>query len=182
MSPSLTPCQENYLEHIYCLAREGVPVRVRDIADAAGVRMPSVTRALGRLAEAGLVVHQRYGSVEITEQGRSAAEAIRQRHHCVHTLLVDLLAMTEDQASAEICRLEHVLSQEVLARLEVLFDHALSPGSADWREELQAKLRRHCRRRGQPGIGGTGIGSANLHVQHGAVDGPEADTCSDGAG
>ena len=72
---SLTPSQENYLEHIHRLSQSG-PVRIREIAEAAGVRLPSVTRAVSKLAESGLVKHQAYGTVEITGQGVEAAKAV----------------------------------------------------------------------------------------------------------
>jgi Mn-dependent DtxR family transcriptional regulator len=143
VSLRLTPGQENYLEHIHRLssAEGGGAVRIRDIALAAGVRMPSVTRAVARLAEAGLVVHQPYGRVEITRQGALAAEAVCRRDRCLHTLLVEVLDMDPERAEAEVCRLEHVLSNDVLTRLEVLVGHAQGAANRKWLAALQRKIR-----------------------------------------
>ena len=100
MAQTLTPSQENYLEHILQLSRKG-PVRVREIAEAAGVKLPSVTRAVGKLAAHGFVRHQAYGSVEITPEGVKAAQAVVRRDDCLMGLLVDVLDMDEEIAKLE---------------------------------------------------------------------------------
>ena len=122
MARNLTPSQENYLEHILRLSREG-PVRVRGIAQATGVKLPSVTRALNRLGQAGMVSHQAYGTCEITAAGIRAARFVVRRDDCLRRLLVEILAMEYKEAEVEICRLEHMLSDKVLRRLEILVDY-----------------------------------------------------------
>lgn len=161
MTRALTPSQENYLEHIHRLSAGG-PVRVREIAEAAGVRLPSVTRAVARLREAGLVRHQAYGVVEITPKGIDAAKAVIRRDDCLQELLEGILGMDPEAARSEVCRLEHVVGSEVLARLEVLVAHAAAPGSTSWRAALARKLRRL--RDGASGEPGPDVGAANLHA------------------
>ncbi len=139
MPTRLTASQENYLEHIFQLGRSA-PVRVRDIAQAAGVRLPSVSKAIGRLVDAGLARHEAYGRVEITEKGLKAASLVARRDECLTRLLVDVLGMPASRAAAEVCRLEHSVGAEVLQRLEVLAAHAASPASAAWRRALARRL------------------------------------------
>ncbi|MCE9581522.1 MAG: metal-dependent transcriptional regulator [Planctomycetes bacterium] len=139
MATRLTASQENYLEHILRLGRSA-PVRVRDIAGAAGVRLPSVSKAIGRLVDAGLARHEAYGRVEITQRGLRAARLVARRDECLTRLLVDVLGMAPDRAAAEVCRLEHSLDSDVLARLEALVVHAASPASATWRRGLAKRL------------------------------------------
>ncbi|MEM7232188.1 MAG: metal-dependent transcriptional regulator [Planctomycetota bacterium] len=161
MSENLTPSQENYLEHIHRLSKEG-PVRVREIAAAAGVRLPSVTRAVGKLAAACLVSHQAYGTVEITATGIRAAEEVVRRDSCLQRLLVDVLAMNEDTAKDEVCRLEHVVSLDVLSRLEILVRHATLDSSASWLNGLRRKVRKL-----DPSSSSRGdaqVGNASLHA------------------
>ena len=158
---SLTPSQENYLEHIHRLSKNG-PVRVREIAEAAGVRLPSVTRAVSRLADSGLVRHQAYGTVEVTKHGIQAAQAVVRRDSCLQSLLVDVLDMDEENAKAEVCRLEHVLGAEVLSRLETLLSHATSSASSPWLQSLHRKLRRN--RTAKSKQGGAQVGNASLHA------------------
>ena len=157
----LTPSQENYLEHILRLSEKD-SVRVHEIAAAAGVRLPSVTRAVSRLAEKGLVRHQSYGEVEITREGIRAAKAVRRRDDCLTTLLVEVLAMDAESAKSEVCRLEHVLGLEVLARLEVLVRHATADGSRSWIKSLRRKLNSEIPRSRQ--TRGSMVGNASLHA------------------
>lgn len=158
---SLTPSQENYLEHIHRLSQSG-PVRIREIAEAAGVRLPSVTRAVSKLAESGLVKHQAYGTVEITRHGAEAAKAVMRRDHCLQSLLADVLDMDEQDAETEVCRLEHVLSAEVLDRLETLLEHATSRHSTGWLRALHRLLRR--RRGSRRASSDAQVGNASLHA------------------
>jgi DtxR family Mn-dependent transcriptional regulator len=139
MPTPLTASQENYLEHILRLGRSA-PVRVRDIAEAAGVRLPSVSKAIGRLVDAGLARHEAYGRVEITSRGLRAAELVARRDDCLTRLLVDVLGMPPARAAAEVCRLEHSIDSDVLARLEALVEHAASPASARWRRGLARRV------------------------------------------
>ena len=164
MVRSLTPSQENYLEHILQLSERGRGrVRIREIAEAAGVKLPSVTKAVGKLAEDGFVRHQAYGTVEITEAGIKAAQAVVRRDDCLMGLLVDVLNMDEDTAKAEVCRLEHVLGVEVLTRLEVLVSEATNSKSRRWLTSLHERLEYSCPRRRVSK--GTQVGTASLHVR-----------------
>jgi len=155
----LTPSQENYLEWIYRLAEQG-PVRVGELARRMAVRLPSASRAVNGLAEAGLVRHESYGLVELTPGGRTAGREIIRRHACLTRLLVEVLGMEQDKAGVEVHRLEHTLSAEVLSRLEIMVDFALS--SEPWIKRLQFRIQS----RGEtadPHLG-VQIGTTNLHA------------------
>ncbi len=162
MRRNLTPSQEHYLEHIYHLTSQKGPVRMREIAEAVGVRLPSVTRAVARLAEAGMVSHEVYGTVEITERGAESARAVQRRDDCLTSLLVDILGIEPDTAKTEVCRIEHVLGSDVLSRLEILVGHARSKQSADWLRALRRNLRSFQARRREAGE--KIVGNVNLHA------------------
>ncbi len=166
MPTRLTASQENYLEHIFRLGRSS-PVRVRDLAAAAGVRLPSVSKAIGRLVDAGLARHEAYGRVEITEKGLKAASLVARRDECLTRLLVDVLAMPASRAAAEVCRLEHSVGADVLARLEILADIALEPGSAPWRRRLGRALARLPER--PEDAEEVRVGAATVHAGQGRV-------------
>lgn len=136
-SLTTSPSEENYLEHIYRLARSG-PVRPASLSDRLGVSRPSVTRAIGGLARKGLVDHEPYGRIELTADGRALARAIVRRDECLTRLLVDLLGMSPEAADPEVHRLEHLLSDEVLVRLEALV--ALAAESEAWQRRLRHRI------------------------------------------
>jgi len=136
-SVQLTPSQENYLEWIYRLESEG-PVQVSMLASKLGVQLPSVSRAVRTLAKFNLVTHKAYGSVHLTDAGREVAREVQRRDRCLTSLLVDVLGLPPKEAAREVHRLEHVISDEVLARLEALVDFAVSSGG--WIKRLRLRI------------------------------------------
>jgi DtxR family Mn-dependent transcriptional regulator len=159
--PALTPSQENYLGAIHELAAAG-PVQVKDLAARVGVRLPSVTRAVRTLVRNGLVSHESYGRIELTNLGREVGGQIARRAACLRRLLTDLLGMEPAEAGPEVNRLEHMLSEEVLSRLEVLNDFALS--SDAWIRRLRVRLQG--RGRSGPGLYYR-VGAASAHAGSG---------------
>jgi DtxR family Mn-dependent transcriptional regulator len=132
-----TPSQENYIEWIYRLSQKG-PVRPAQLAEKLGVTRPSATRAVASLAEKKLVQHKSYGDIRLTEEGKALGRAIVRRDDCLTDLLVTVLGMSPQDAAPEIHRLEHVVSEEVLTRLEVLVRFASS--SHAWLKRLRLRI------------------------------------------
>lgn len=125
---------EDYLEAIAVLASEGEPVKVTGISKVLGVKKPSVTYALKKLSEAGLVRHQRYGDVELTPKGATIAEDVCRRHQTILGFLVDLLNVDPEVAEEDACRMEHSLSPATLERLEKFLEFVLTcpRGEPEW--------------------------------------------------
>ena len=108
---------EDYLEAIYNLKVRSQIARVKDIAHVMEVKMPSVTGALRSLASKGLVKHQPYESVELTEQGLDFARNIAHRHSAVKEFLASVLGVKEEDAEEEACGLEHAIQPATLDKL-----------------------------------------------------------------
>ncbi|MFC1743095.1 metal-dependent transcriptional regulator [Candidatus Riflebacteria bacterium] len=121
----LTPSQENYLEWIFRFSKIS-PVRPGQLASKLGLKRPSVTRALRLLAEKGLIHHEAYGAIHLTDAGRKVGEEIIRRDNCLTRLLVDVLDMKASEADPAVHQMEHVLSETVLLRLELLVEFILS--------------------------------------------------------
>jgi len=115
--PAVSATLEDYLESILNLQRQSPVTRVKDIAKALSVRMPSVTAALRSLKTQGLIRHEKYGYVELTAEGRDLAEQIHRRHIALVDFLTDILQLQPEQSEAEACELEHSLRPETLRRL-----------------------------------------------------------------
>lgn len=155
----LTPSQENYLEWIHRLSRDG-PVRMGDLASKLGVKAPSASRAVAGLARLGLVNHQVYGRIELTGEGERVGQALVRRSDCLTRLLVDILGMDPEAAVPEVHRLEHVLGHEVQSRLEVLV--AFAGASPAWVKRLQQRIEQRAGLEKDPE--GFGIGRTEIHV------------------
>jgi len=117
ISPGLSRSLEDYLEAIYTLKLQSQVARVKDIAGAMGVKMPSVTEAIRSLASRGLVEHRPYEGVDLTENGLGRAREIAHRHSAVKDFLVNVLGLEEKDAETEACEIEHAIQPETLDKL-----------------------------------------------------------------
>ena len=115
----MTQSLEDYLETASFLADEG-PVRVTDIASRLCVSKPSVLTALKALEERGLIVHERYQGVTITDKGRERAGQIREKHEFLTSFLRDVAGVSAETAEEDGCRMEHIISDETVEKLKAL--------------------------------------------------------------
>jgi DtxR family Mn-dependent transcriptional regulator len=115
MSPSL----EDYLKIIGRLADKGT-VRVTDIALHLGVSKPSVLTALKTLGAKGMVNHERYRLVSLTEEGKRQFDEIWVRYTVALAFLQRTLGVSSEIAEKDACKMDHILSDETLKKLGVL--------------------------------------------------------------
>lgn len=118
----MTKALEDYLETIYLILRDHKVARVRDIARARDVKMASVTPAMRRLAEAGLIAYSQREFIELTPEGERIARRILARHDILQRFFHEFLQMSEEAAEADACAMEHHLSNEGMDRLARLFE------------------------------------------------------------
>jgi len=121
---SLSQSQEDYLEAILGIAKDGADVTVSDIARQMGVAKPSVTGAMQRLENMGLVRHGRYDYVELTPAGKRRARGIAGRHELLRNFLIDVLEVGRGTADKDACAIEHHASRETIRALVRFMQHA----------------------------------------------------------
>ena len=102
---------EMYLESILILSRTKGSVRSIDISQHLGYSKPSVSRAVGLLKSGGYILVDEDGHIALTESGMAVAEKILSRHAILTELLVRL-GVSRDTASADACKMEHIISDE----------------------------------------------------------------------
>jgi len=112
----MTQSLEDYVEMIFRLQRERGRVKVSDMAMALDVTKPSVVRAIRELSKLGLVGHEPYHGVELTEKGRRVAKVVLNRHVLLRKFLLSL-GVGEKMADRDACLMEHILSAETLDRI-----------------------------------------------------------------
>ncbi|MEO6858950.1 MAG: metal-dependent transcriptional regulator [Solirubrobacteraceae bacterium] len=105
---------EDYAKAIYALEhRAAKPVTTTALATRLGVTVASASGMVKRLHELGLVSHQPYRGVSLTDAGgRLALEVIR-HHRLLELYLVESLGVPWDRVHQEAEVLEHVLSEEL---------------------------------------------------------------------
>lgn len=137
MPAKQTANMEDYLEAILLIEREEGVARVSQISEMLGVKKPSVTAALDKLSEQGLVEHEKYGYVDFTPKGKKMARDVYRRHRLLTTFLVDILGVNEKTGEEDACKMEHHLSRETTERLESLVKFILAePGASQWMNNL----------------------------------------------
>lgn len=119
----MTNSLEDYLETIYVLVQSGGQARVRDVAAALNVKMPSVIKAVVELKKKGFVMQEPYGAVELTATGTAEARRILRRHTLLKAFLIHL-GVSEENAETDACAMEHILSAESLTRIAAFLKKA----------------------------------------------------------
>ena len=113
------PPVEEYLETIFALEEEGIPVIQARLAERLGKAAPSVSEMLDRLEADGLIVRSAR-QIAMTPKGSALAEGVVRKHRLAERLLVDIIGLDWDKAHLEAGRWEHVISDDVEGRLVVL--------------------------------------------------------------
>ncbi|HEY7537800.1 MAG TPA: metal-dependent transcriptional regulator [Gaiellaceae bacterium] len=109
---------EDYLKAILQLAGDEGAVSTSALADRLGISQPSVTAMTKKLAADGLVERVPYRGVTLTRPGRRIALEVLRHHRLLELFLADTLGLPLDEVHDEAERLEHVLSEELEARID----------------------------------------------------------------
>jgi DtxR family Mn-dependent transcriptional regulator len=140
------PAVEEYLQAIESLSEEGRPVIQARLAERLGRSAPSVSEMLDRLlADEYIERHDR--RISLTDEGRALAQKVIRKHRLAECLLVDVIGLPWYLAHEEAGRWEHVISDDVEARLvEILGDPGVCPhgnpipGSANARADQSEQV------------------------------------------
>jgi DtxR family Mn-dependent transcriptional regulator len=105
-----TRAVQDYLKAIHRLGGDERKVWPADIADRLGVRAPSVTGMLKRLAESGWISYEPGQGAQLTPQGIAEARRVIRRHRLVELFLTRVLGLDWSEVDAEAEALEHAIS------------------------------------------------------------------------
>lgn len=114
--------EEDYLEAILMLHEKKGQVRSIDIANELHFSKPSVSIAMKKLREGGLIEMDSSSLISLTPAGKQIAERIYERHRILTNLLVRL-GVSEETARTDACRIEHDLSDETWQKIK---EHAVA--------------------------------------------------------
>ena len=109
---------ENYAKAIYSLQhRTGEPVATNNLADRLQVTPASASGMIKKLADQGLVEHVPYRGVQLTHDGEQVALEVLRHHRLLELYLVEQLGVPWDRVHEEAEALEHVISEDLEARI-----------------------------------------------------------------
>ena len=111
---------EDYLERILMLSQKNGSVRSIDIAHDMGFSKPSVSVAMKKLREKGLINVDGEGLITLTKDGLEIAERTLERHHVLKDLLISL-GVDEQTAEEDACKIEHELSEQTFDKIREVY-------------------------------------------------------------
>ncbi|MDF2545153.1 MAG: metal-dependent transcriptional regulator [Anaerosolibacter sp.] len=109
---------EMYLETIHILEKSYGHAHVVEIAKRLGVSKPSVSQATNYLKGKGLVNKEAYGTITLTKKGKEFSKQIFANHQLISLFLEHSLELTAEEADKNACRMEHVLSDDILEAMK----------------------------------------------------------------
>jgi DtxR family Mn-dependent transcriptional regulator len=119
----VTEVVEEYLESIYRLQEKSGVARTNDIVKMLQVVPGTVTNTVERLEKEGMLRHEPYRGVKLTDKGRKIALAVIRRHRLSERLLTDFMRVDWDKVHDAACKLEHGITNDVIKKLEKALGH-----------------------------------------------------------
>lgn len=120
----ITPSLENYIEVLYELSQQDAQVRVTDLAKRLSIAKSSVNQAITLLVKHGFALHEKYGRIELTENGIIYARKLQERHTILQMFFTDILHVDNKIANKDACIIEHFISPITMQKLtEYLISH-----------------------------------------------------------
>ncbi|MGX8703902.1 MAG: metal-dependent transcriptional regulator [bacterium] len=108
---SYSESSEDYLESILMLREELGKVRSIDIVYKLGYSKPSISIAMKKLREKGLVQMDADGYITLTEEGLAVARSTYDRHKVLTAYFISL-GVSPHTAEDDACKIEHDISEE----------------------------------------------------------------------
>ena len=108
---------EDYLERILILQEKKEGVRSIDIAHDMGFSKPSISIAMKKLKEAGLIDIDEHGFITLTKEGHVIADKVYERHKVLKQVLIDI-GVDPKQAEKDACKVEHVISEDTFEAIK----------------------------------------------------------------
>ena len=117
---------EDYLKTIYELQSTTGQVGTTSLAERLNVTPASVTGMIKKLADLKFVVHEPYQGVRLTKAGLKIALEVVRHHRLIETFLAETLGVPWDRVHEDAHKIEHVLSEELEDRMDVVLGHPLT--------------------------------------------------------
>ena len=138
----ISKAMEQYLETIHDIEKEGKVASVSDIAEAHGVKLPSVTYVLRKLSHSDLqlVNYERYTrEVSLTRKGKKIAERLEKIHQALKWFF-EIIGINSKIANEDACELEHLVHPQTVDKLTDFVEWVKSDESAtEWMTRFRTR-------------------------------------------
>lgn len=132
---------EDYVKVIYAYTEwQNKPITSSALAIRLGVANSSVSEMVRKLKDQGLVDHQPYSPIHLTERGLALALSMVRRHRLLETYLVRELGYTWDEVHDEAEMLEHAVSEHFIERMSTKLGHPVRDPHGDPIPDAQGRI------------------------------------------
>ena len=108
---------EDYIETIYISEQAGNQLKGAELARKLSVSRASVSEALIKLVNLGLIEYESYGHIKLTKNGIVEAERVYAKHGILKDFFQNVLGIEEKEAGENACKIEHIISQNLVDRI-----------------------------------------------------------------
>jgi len=115
--------KEDYLETMFLMEKHNEDIRITDLSRRLGVKKPTVVIVLEKLKNDGLITHEKYGNVFLTNSGRKYASEVYNKHLILNNFFSDILKLPPEVSREDACQIEHFISDESINRILKLTEY-----------------------------------------------------------
>ena len=109
---------QDYLKAVFKLQEANGRVTIGALAKDLGVAPASASAMVKKLAALELLTHEPYRGAQLTDAGERVALEVIRHHRLLELYLAQTLGLHVDDVHDEADRLEHVISEELEARID----------------------------------------------------------------
>lgn len=113
---------EDYLEAIYIAYLDDTALKGAELARKLNISRASVSEALSKLAAKKYIDYSSYGLINLTEGGIREAAKIYRKHNLLRDFFEQILGVEKKVAEDNACRIEHIISQEILEQISLFME------------------------------------------------------------
>jgi DtxR family Mn-dependent transcriptional regulator len=115
--------EENYLKALFNLSSESGEVNVNELSKQLGIKMPSVTSMMKKLAKKKLVHYESYKPLRLTERGKKEASIIIRKHRLTEMFLVQNMGFGWEDVHEIAEQVEHINSPGFFEKMDELLGY-----------------------------------------------------------
>lgn len=121
MVNSLT--KENYLKALFALSNETNAVTVNELSKNLGIKMPTVTSMMKKLADKKLVNYESYKPLSLTDKGKREAGIIIRKHRLTEMFLVEVMGFGWEEVHEIAEQVEHIQSPMFFEKMDQMLGY-----------------------------------------------------------
>lgn len=136
--------EENYLKALFNLSNGTGEVNVNELSKTLGIKMPTVTSMMKRLADKKLVYYESYKPLKLTDRGKREAGLIIRKHRLTEMFLVQQMGFGWENVHEIAEQIEHIHAPDFFSKMdEILGFPTIDPhgapipdknGKIEWKE------------------------------------------------